>query len=461
MIKKIIFIVVFSFINPLLVFAHQNEFIDAGNFHSLALKNNKTVWAWGANDKGQLGLGNASSDDVKIPTESNMVSATDIACGFQHSVALKTDGSVWTYGSNIYKQLGRTVSDHDGVPGQATMTNVPSDAQIIDIAAGHYHTLVLDGKNNGTVWGWGYNDYKQISPSNFTADIAAYQAKTDATTALTGVKAIDAGFLHSIALVTENSNDNDNDYVYIWGQIWDEDGNTIYSSDYAVKVVKDSGGDLTSTEIKAIAAGANHDLALINGEVWAWGSNSNGQLGDGTNTDYANAIKVFPKTNELWIVAIAAGGTHSLALRNDGVILAWGDDVNGQLGNGSTTQDVKTPTPINNTWPGTVIAAGLDHSMALSHNVLYLWGYNNHGQIGDNSTINRIDPVKLENNYFGFICDINGDGKYDLADIIDGLRICVGQTPSGTPNPVADIDGDDKIGLPEVLGRMENEIENR
>ncbi len=458
MIKKIIFVVIFSFINPLMVFAEQNEFIAAGNFHTLALKNNKTVWAWGANDKGQLGLGNTS--DVTSPTESNMVSAMDIACGFQHSVALKTDGTVWTYGANNWGQLGRSLvsGDHDGNPVQAAMTNVPGDAKIIDVAAGHYHTLVLDDENNGAVWGWGLNHLSQINPNTSNTGEAAYQAKTDATTALTGVKAIDAGFAHSVALVTENGND----YVYIWGEIQDDEQKPIYSPDYAVKVVKHSGGDLMSTEIKAIAAGANHDLALIDGEVWAWGSNSNGQLGDGTTNDSTNAVKVFTKTSELWIVAIAAGGTHSLALRNDGVILAWGEDENGQIGNGSTNQDVKTPTALNLSWSGTEIAAGLDHSVALSHNVLYVWGWNLNGQVDGSSTSTKIvEPFKLENDYFGFICDINGDGKYDLADIIDGLRICVDQTPSGTPNPVADIDGDDKIGLPEVLGRMENEIEVR
>ena len=150
--------------------------------------------------------------------------------------------------------------------------------------------------------------------------------------------------------------------------------------------------------IVAVAAGSNHSLALIaDGTVYSWGLNANGQLGDGTTTNRLNAVQVkltggAPLTH---IVAIAGGASHSLALTADGQVYAWGSNVTGQLGDGTTTQR-NAPVLLSSFNNVVAIAAGAYHSLALSGNgKVYSWGYNSFGQLGDGTTTQHSAPALI------------------------------------------------------------------
>jgi alpha-tubulin suppressor-like RCC1 family protein len=155
------------------------------------------------------------------------------------------------------------------------------------------------------------------------------------------------------------------------------------------------------TNITAIAAGGAHSLALrSDGTIWAWGENSRGQLGDGATTNRPIPTQVSGLTN---ITAIAAGGAHSLAVHSDGTVWAWGFNNHGQLGEGSRTNRL-APVQVAGLTNITTVAAssslfspaGSDHSLALSSDgTVWAWGFNTAGQLGNGTTTDRHSPVPL------------------------------------------------------------------
>jgi len=248
--------------------------IAAGAYHTVALKNNGSVLTWGPD---------ATAANVPATAQSRV---TAIAAGYGHTVALKTDGSVvaWVaWGHNNYGQ-----------------TTVPAAAQsdIIAIAAGESHTVAL--KKNGSVLAWGDNWGGQT---------------TVPTAAQRGITAIAAGGIHTVALKDDGS-------VVAWG--WNGEGQTT------VPIAAQSG-------VKAIAAGVFHTLALkSDGSVIEWGNGSG-----------------VPVAAQSGVIAIASGYYHNLALKNDGTVVAWGYNGWGQT---------RVPEGLGGV---TAIAAGLSHSVVL------------------------------------------------------------------------------------------------
>jgi len=147
------------------------------------------------------------------------------------------------------------------------------------------------------------------------------------------------------------------------------------------------------TAVATVSGGATHSLAQKrDGTVWAWGSNTNGRLGDGTATLRSAPVQVSGLTA---VVAVAAGGAHSLALHGDGTVHAWGSGSVGQLGNGSKV-DRPTPVPVNGLSGVLAVAAGASYSLALkTDGTVWAWGLNSNGQLGDGTKTDRSVPVQV------------------------------------------------------------------
>jgi len=290
--------------------------IAAGGYHSLALKNDGTVWAWGYNFYGQLGAG--TTTDSAIPVQvAGLTGVTAVAADDYHSLALKNDGTVWAWGNNAYGSLGDGTTTNSATPVQVAGLSGANA-----IAAGFYHSLAL--KNDGTVWTWGNNFYGQLGDGTTTNSATPVQVA-----GLAGATAVAAGDLHSLALKNDGT-------VWAWGiNAYGPLGNgTTTNSATPVQVAGLTGAT-------AVAADDYHSLALKNdGTVWAWGRNSFGELGDGTTTDSATPVQVAGLTGA---TAVSAGLDHNLALKNDGTVWAWGDNGYGQLGDGTTTNSA---TPV-------------------------------------------------------------------------------------------------------------------
>lgn len=254
-----------------------------------------------------------------------------VAAGWGHAVALKNDGTVWTWGHNVDGQLGDGTTATRLTPGR-----VAGLSNIIGIAAGWWHTVAL--KSDGTVWAWGWgNNYTPTQVSG-----------------LTGIVAIAAGWRHTAALKSDGT-------VWTWG------GSPRQVSGLS--------------NVVSIAAGWGYTVALKNdGTVWAWGDNSSGQLGDGTTTNRGTPVQANGLGN---VAAIATGSWHTVALKNDGAVWTWGYNEDGQLGNGVTTNRT-TPGPVTNLTGIIAVAAGAHHTVALkSDGTVWAWGFNDDGLLGD------------------------------------------------------------------------------
>ena len=342
--------------------------IAAGDGYTIALKNDGTVWACGDNEYGQLGDGTTANRTTPVQV-SDLGGVAAIAAGYRHTAVLKNDGTVWAWGYNYYGQLGDGTTIHSMTPVQVNELD-----GVTAIAAGYRHTIAL--KNDGTVWSWGYNKYGQLGDETKTDSATPVQVN-----GLGEVTAIATRYYHTVALKNDGT-------IWAWG--YNEygqlgDGTTI---DWNTPVQVSGLNGVT-----AITAGDLHTVALKNdGTVWAWGYNYYGQLGDGTTIDRNTPVQVSGLGG---VTAIAAGELYTVTLKNDGTVWAWGSDAGGQLGDGTTIYRM-APVQVSGLGGVAAIAAGCRHTIALKNDgTVWAWGYNYYGQLGDGTTIDRNTPVQV------------------------------------------------------------------
>ena len=346
--------------------------ISTGDSYSVALKNDGIVWDWGDNYGGQLGDGTTINQSTPVQVRS-LTGIISIATGYYHTLALKDDGTLWAWGVNGNGQLG------DGTEGNLKMTPVPvSDLTgVTTVAAGCVHTVAL--KNDGTVWAWGWNGLGQLGDGTENNQ----RATPVQVSGITGVTAVAGGQAHSVALKNDGT-------VWAWG---DNEYGQLGDGTTTNRLTPVQVSGLTDVTAVSVGGGC-HSIALKNdGTVWAWGQNAFGGLGDGTeNNQRTTPVQVNGLTG---VIALAAGISYSVALKNDGTVWAWGWNGKGQLGDGTTTKRT-TPVQVSDLTGVTAVAAGGSHCVALKNDgTLWAWGYNHHGQLGDGTTTDRTTPVQV------------------------------------------------------------------
>lgn len=252
----------------------------------------------------------------------------------------------------------------------------------------------------GYLLGWGGNDYWQLGNGSQTNLFSpAYNSRIDEIAAISG------GIQHTLALKADGT-------VWSWGLNYSGqlgDGTLLQRS----TPVQVSGLDA----VVAIAAGNSHSIALKqDGSVWGWGRNNfYGAVGDGTDIDRLTPVQVYDLSG---VTAISADENHSLALKADGTVWAWGYNDHGQLGDGTITNRL-TPVSVANLDTVTAISAGTGFSLALkSDGTVWAWGDNAAGQLGDGTTTNRQSPVKV-GSITGAVA-ISAGGSHSLALKADG-----------------------------------------
>jgi alpha-tubulin suppressor-like RCC1 family protein len=434
--------------------------IALGDYHTVALKDDGTVWAWGGNKYGQLGDG-TNNEGCRKPAQvidpndpaGFLTNVKDISGGFYHTVALKDDGTVWAWGNNGGGQLGDGMNTQRWKPVQVIDPDDPAGflTDVTTITAGGYHTVVIyldpvdslrgpkgpmgpagtpgaDGRDGvdgadgilsltgktcpkgsymagfdavgdlicdsipcpcpvtTKVWAWGWNEFGQLGDGTTTDRWIPVDLP-----GLTGVTAISGGF-HSLAL-------KDDGTVWAWGGL--DEGRSTPPSNVPVPVAGLTG-------VTAISGGYNHSLALKDdGTVWAWGENYDGQLGDRTNDNKWTPVQVVDPNDPTGFLTnvkdIAAGGFYSLALKYDGTVWAWGGNSEGQLGDGTNNEGWRIPVQVVDAYGLTGfltnvkdIVAGYSHSLALKYDgTVWAWGWNSDGQLGDGTNTQRWTPVPV------------------------------------------------------------------
>ena len=328
--------------------------VAAGGDFSLALKADGTVWSWGGNENGQLGY--KTSGNSASPRQ---ISGIDSICMIdakqKQAFAVKEDGTVYAWGDNSYGQLGDGTKTERWLPVQVVGLN-----DIIKISAGRIHTAAL--REDGTVYVWGNNNRAQLGTGDTEEHLTPFLLD------LTEVSDISAGGSHT-AIVKEDGT------VYAWGdnsygQLGD---GTMKRRTTAVKTE-----DIA--DVGTLSTGLYHTMAIKkDGTVYAWGSNTSYQYGNGTQSSANKPVLI---SGLAGIKTISIGTDHTVAVSDSGIAYAWGDNTYGQLGDGTYILR-KTPVQITDLSDVSMATAGGSHTIALTHwAAIYIWGSNTSLQLG-------------------------------------------------------------------------------
>jgi alpha-tubulin suppressor-like RCC1 family protein len=359
----------------------------AGAVHTCAVTTSGGVKCWGGNILGQLGDGTTTDRWVPVDVSGLMSSVTALAAGQLHTCAATASGGVKCWGSNNRGQLG---------DGTTTVRWTPVD--VIDLTsgatalvAGWNHTCAL--MTGGGVKCWGSNSAGQLGDGTTTDR----WTPVDVSGLTSGVTALVAGSAQTCALTIDGG-------IKCWGYNYYGQLGDGTTTDRWTPV--DVSG-LTSG-VTALAAGTLHTCAVTTGGgVKCWGDNSSAQLGDGTATDRWTPVDVSGLTSGVTALS-EGGGYHTCARMTSGGVKCWGSNSVGELGDGTTTIRWTPVDVIGLTSGVATLVVGDSHTCArMTGSGVKCWGWNNHGQLGDGTMTDRWTPVDV----IGFV----GGGSFSIS----------------------------------------------
>jgi serine/threonine protein kinase/alpha-tubulin suppressor-like RCC1 family protein len=345
--------------------AHFLE-VTSSSSHTCAIqKGDGSLWCWGRNDYGQLGIGNTKNQKrpqrVERPKEVVSVSA-----GGRHTCAVSSDGSVWCWGKNKTGQLG------DGtVTPKKRPTRVKGLERVKSVHAGAEHTCALI--EDGSVSCWGWNAFGQAgdgSDSRMHKEPATVKGLSAATT-------LTAGGFHNCAILKSGS-------IVCWGRNDEGQLGAGHREDKSTPVAVDM-EELGGERFALLSAGGAHTCGIdTGGRGYCWGRNASGQLGDGTTESRSRPVGVEGSST---YVDISAGGGYlggfTCAVEKKGAVSCWGNNLYGQLGTGDDSNQSPKPLRLKGLGETTKIEAGGLHACAVDEpGVTHCWGRNNDGQLG-------------------------------------------------------------------------------
>lgn len=308
--------------------------------------------------------------------EFKFIGISEVAPGGDHSCLIDNTNKVWSWGYNIYGQVGDNTNINKSNPipiyGNKTFYRLSSNA---------YFTM---GIINNQAWGWGNNQYGQLgnnSTINKNTPIkVSYIDSND-------ICRISLGYGHVLILNSTGS-------FYSWGS---NIHGQLGLNDTVNRCQPSGDQDFTHTFCN-ISAGSNHSLAIDNyGKLWGWGYNIYGQLGDNTYDNKSTPVAI---CNSLYFDKISGGDYHSMAIDiNNSHAWGWGYNDLGQLGNNISNECKETPILVFGNHQYGSISCGSKYTLALSGYEAWTWGHNNIGQLGDNTTQNRSTPVLVYGNH--------------------------------------------------------------
>jgi alpha-tubulin suppressor-like RCC1 family protein len=351
--------------------------------HSMAIKADGSLWTWGSNSSGQLGDGTTTSRLAPVKVMDGVISVSAGANNL--SLAIKSDGSLWAWGFNNNGQLG------DGTTVAKTTPVKIMDAVAFVSAGASGYGSVMAIKTDGSLWAWGRNSSGVLGDGTTENRLLPVKIMDE-------VASVSHSSSHTMAIKTDGT-------LWAWGnnnsgQLGD---GTTETRTTPVNVMD----GVTSVSARAACT----MVIKTDGSLWACGSNYNGQVGDGTTTDRHTPVKVMDGAQ-----SVSIGHNHVLAVKTDGSLWAWGDNVFGQLGDGKSTKyefiyDKDEPKLIvdeiiiennNKLSPSKVmdgvcaVSAGAFFSMAVkTDGSLWTCWRNRYGQLGDGTTADRISPLKI------------------------------------------------------------------
>jgi alpha-tubulin suppressor-like RCC1 family protein len=374
---------------PITTFAGGTNWkqVSSGTLHTAAIKTDGTLWTWGNGTNGRLGTNDIINRSTPVTTFAGGTNWKQVSSGYNHTAAIKTDGTLWTWGSGSTGRLGRFSIGTDkltpvttfagGTNWADTATTEPED--LYTLSSGNAHTAAI--KTDGTLWTWGSGTSAQLGTNDLT------QRNTPVTTFAGGTnwKQVSSGIQHTAAIKTDGT-------LWTWGTGNNGRlGNGVATGNISTPVTTFAGG----TNWKQVSSGIQHTAAIkTDGTLWTWGTGNNGRLGNGVATgNISTPVTTFAGGTN-W-KQVSSGIQHTAAIKTDGTLWTWGYGGNGRLGNGVATGNISTPVTTfagGTNWKQ--VSSGIEHTAAIkTDGTLWTWGYGSSGQLGNNATTNTSTPV--------------------------------------------------------------------
>ena len=337
--------------------------VAAGYAHTMVIKDDGSLWAWGSNINGQVGNNSQEHQYSPVHIIDDVVA---VAAGSWHSMAIRSDGSLWGWGANARGQLG-SGSDAD----QFYPIHIMDD--IIAVSAGMYHTLAI--RSDGSLWGWGWNSHGQIGVGADKESAVLFPVHI-----MDGVIFAEAGRFHAMAIRYDG---------VLWG--WGHSENHQMGRPVTLHQRNQHMPLRIMDNVQAVATGGSRTMAIQTcGSLFIWGQHWNepppGQ--DGASVTYSQP------THAINHVAVMVGGPwHTSIIRTDGTLWTWGGNEAGQLGDGTTIGQQQPQQLMDDVM---TVSAGPWHTIAVqSDGSLWAWGSNDFGVLGDGTTTARHTPVRI------------------------------------------------------------------
>jgi len=319
--------------------------VSSGGLHTLAVKTDGTLWGWGRNSKGYLGLGDTTVRSSPVQVGS-LTDWDSVSAGQDHTLAVKTDGTLWAWGNNQNRKLGIGIGDDKSSPVQVQTDTDWASCCAASAALGAFSLAI---KTNGTIWGWGRNNFGQLGTGNVQQESSPVQIGSS-----TDWASINAGASDSFATKTD-------------GSLWAIGGFNAFGDLGQGDTIQRSSpvqiGGLT--DWASVSGGSNAALAVkTDGTLWAWGGNGQGYLGDGTTVKRSSPVQIGSLTD--WS-EVEFRTNHTLALKTNGTLWSWGYNNFGKLGSGTSGPGARRSSPVQigslTTW--TDLGPGTNQSFAL------------------------------------------------------------------------------------------------
>jgi alpha-tubulin suppressor-like RCC1 family protein len=305
-------------------------------FHTAAIKTDGTLWTWGAGLSGRLGNASTTNRSTPVTTFAGGTNWKQVSGGGNHTTAIKTDGTLWTWGAGTEGRLGNASTTNRSTP----VTTFAGGTTWRQVSSGNGHTAAI--KTDGTLWTWGLGSNGQLG------DNATTDRSTPVTTFSGGTnwKQVSSGGGHTAAIKTDGT-------LWTWGAGTEGRLGNASTTNRSTPVTTFAGG----TNWKQVSAGPFHTAAIkTDGTLWTWGLGSNGQLGDNATTDRSTPVTTFSGGNN-W-KQVSSGNGHTAAIKTDGTLWTWGNGSTGQLGDNDTT---------NRSTPVTTFAGGTNWKQVSSN----------------------------------------------------------------------------------------------
>ena len=343
------------------------------NSFCAAIKTDGTLWGWGFNGSGQLGIGvnGNRSSPVQVGT---LGTWKNVAVGDTHTMAIKTDGTLWGWGFNPVGQIG------EGSISRSSPVQVGTLATWSSVSAGSSHTIAI--KTDGTAWVWGLNNFGQLGIGDTTNRSSPVQIGS-----LTN-------WVSGSSVSTVSALLNTDGIVYTAGNNGNVTTNALgrYTQSTFNRSSPAQVGALTNWS--SISLKDNHCLAITTGgSLYSWGQNSDGQLGSFGSNGRSSPVQVGTLTN--WST-VRAGYYHNVATKTDGTLWTWGSNsLGGELGLGDKISR-SSPVQVGTLATWSKVDAGEYYTMAIkTDGTLWSWGYNDQGSLGDNTTFSKSSPIQI------------------------------------------------------------------